>query len=143
MDREGSITASDLIKKHKVEFEEDTQPLDLTTVKRYLAAVPEWQLERPQRISRGLEFTDFAEAVRFFDDLAQLTFEVNHHPDVCISERYVNVSLFTHKIGGLSENDFMMAAKIDRLINKYEGQKGRAHPTAASVPMTAIITFLK
>ncbi len=143
MDREGSITASDLIKKHKVEFEEDTQPLDLATVKRYLAAVPEWQLERPQRISRGLEFTDFAEAVRFFDDLAQLTFEVNHHPDVCISERYVNVSLFTHKIGGLSENDFMMAAKIDQLIDKYEGQKGRARSTAASVPMTAIITFLK
>ncbi len=143
MDKEGDITASDLRKKHKIEFEEDTQPFDLPTVKRYLAAVPEWQLERPQRISRSLEFTDFAEAVRFFDDLAQLTFEVNHHPDVCISERYVNISLFTHKIGGLSQNDFMMAANIDQLINKYEGQKGRAHPIATSVPLTAIITFLK
>ncbi len=143
MDKEGSITAAELLKKHKVEFEEDTQPFDLKTVKRYLAAVPDWQLERPQRISRGLEFTDFAEAVRFFDDLAQLTFEVNHHPDVCISEQYVNISLFTHKIGGLSQNDFMMAANIDQLINTYEGRKGRAHPTAASVPMTAIITFLK
>ncbi len=143
MDKESDITASNLVKKHKIQFEEDAQPFDLKTVKRYLAAVPDWQLERPQRISRGLEFTDFAEAVRFFDDLAQLTFKVNHHPDVCISERYVNISLFTHKIGGLSQNDFMMAANIDQLINKYEGQKGRAHPTAASVPMTAIITFLK
>ncbi len=143
MDKEGDINASDLLKKQKIEFEEDTQPFDLKTIKRHLAAVPEWQLERPQRISRGLEFTDFADAVRFFDDLAQLTFKANHHPDVCISERYVNISLFTHKIGGLSQNDFMMAANIDQLINKYEGQKGRAHPTAASVPMTAVITFLK
>ncbi|MGZ4904636.1 MAG: 4a-hydroxytetrahydrobiopterin dehydratase [Halobacteriota archaeon] len=143
MDNKGSITASDLLKKHKVEFEEHTQPLDLTTVKRYLAAVPEWQLERPQRISRGLQFEDFAGSVRFFDDLAQLTFEVKHHPDVCISERYVNISLFTHKIGGLSENDFMMAAKIDQLINTYEGQQGRTHITAASIPMTATITIQK
>ncbi len=143
MDKEDDITASNLIKKHKIEFEEDTQPFDLKTVERYLSAVPEWQLERPQRISRGLEFTDFAEAVRFFDDLAQLTFEVNHHPDVCISERYVNISLFTHKIGGLSQNDFMTGAKIDQLISTYERDKGHARPTAASVPMTAVITFLK
>ncbi len=133
------ITAADLIEKQKIEFEEDTQPLGVETIEQYLAAVPEWQLERPQRISRSLQFEDSAGSVQFFDDLARLTFEAKHHPDVCVAERNVNISLFTHKIGGHSENSFMMATKIDQLINAYEGQQGRAHITATSVPLTATV----
>ncbi len=55
------ITAADLIEKQKIEFEEDTQPLGVETIEQYLAAVPEWQLELPQTISRSLQFEDFAE----------------------------------------------------------------------------------
>jgi len=79
--------------------------------------VPQWALGREavHRITRNYEFTDFAEAMAFVNKVAEVAEEEGHHPNITISWNKVNLELFTHAIGGLSENDFIVAAKIDAL----------------------------
>jgi 4a-hydroxytetrahydrobiopterin dehydratase len=78
----------------------------------------EWKLgDDEKKISRELVFKNFVEAVGFVNKLADLAEEEGHHPDILIySYKKVRVTLYTHKIGGLSENDFILAAKMDKLI---------------------------
>jgi 4a-hydroxytetrahydrobiopterin dehydratase len=76
----------------------------------YLGQVPAWTLlEGPDRIERKFEFADFAQKV------GVLAEREGHHPDVAFGWGYCTVSFFTHKIKGLHENDFIMAAKVDAL----------------------------
>jgi 4a-hydroxytetrahydrobiopterin dehydratase len=85
---------------------------------RALALLPEldgWTLDG-DRIRRHLRFRDFPAAMRFVNALAALAEEEGHHPDFLVHDwNCVDVSTWTHAIGGLSENDFVLAAKIDRL----------------------------
>ncbi len=77
---------------------------------------PEWALlDHGQRIERRFRFNTFAEAFAFVREVAALAEAEGHHPDVCFGWGYVTVSLQTKKIKGLHENDFIMAAKLDRL----------------------------
>ncbi len=67
------------------------------------------------RIHKHYRFKDFVEAMRFVDALAALAEAEGHHPDFSVHWNAVDVALWTHAIGGLSENDFIVAAKLDRL----------------------------
>jgi 4a-hydroxytetrahydrobiopterin dehydratase len=79
--------------------------------------VPLWSLGEGT-IERELRFRDFPEAMDFVNHVAQLAHEQDHHPDMFISYKTVRLVLSTHKIGGLSLNDFIVAAKIDRLADQ-------------------------
>lgn len=80
------------------------------------AEVPEWKLrEAPDRIERTFRFPDFAAAFGLVTKVAELAEEEGHHPDIAFGWGYATITLYTHKIKGLHENDFIMAAKIDRL----------------------------
>ncbi len=82
----------------------------------YLGQLPAWTLfEEPDRIERKFEFADFAEAMAFAQKVGALAEREGHHPDVTFGWGYCAVSFFTHKIKGLHENDFIMAAKVDTL----------------------------
>lgn len=70
-----------------------------------------------KKISRELKFKNFKEAMEFVNKVAAIANEEDHHPDIHIFYNKVVLELWTHAIGGLSENDFIMAAKIDTLIN--------------------------
>jgi 4a-hydroxytetrahydrobiopterin dehydratase len=91
-----------------------TLPLDLEESRRLLTQIRGWKLEN-KAIQKSFKFKDFAEAMRFVNRVAGLAEEEGHHPDIHISYNRVKLDLTTHAIGGLSENDFIMAAKIDRL----------------------------
>jgi 4a-hydroxytetrahydrobiopterin dehydratase len=83
---------------------------------------PEWTLsENATRLSRRFEFADFRAAMSFVNRVADLAEEQGHHPDIAIHWNRVDLVLWTHKIGGLHENDFVMAAKIDRLLQEPKG----------------------
>jgi 4a-hydroxytetrahydrobiopterin dehydratase len=83
---------------------------------RHLAQVPEWRLlDDGRRIERTWRFKDFAEAYALVRKAAELAEAEGHHPDITFGWGYCTVSLYTHKIRGLHENDFIMAAKLDRL----------------------------
>ena len=109
---------SDLAARHCVPCEGGTPPMTRAEAERYLAQVAGWQLVEgePLKIARGVKRKDFAEAMAFVNSIADLAEREQHHPDICISWNRVKLELFTHAIGGLSENDFIMAAKIDELV---------------------------
>lgn len=90
-------------------------PLARDAAERLRAQVPDWTLsEDAQRISRTFRFANFREALQFVDRVGELAESQGHHPDVSFGWGYATVTLYTHKIKGLHENDFIMAAKIDR-----------------------------
>jgi 4a-hydroxytetrahydrobiopterin dehydratase len=81
--------------------------------------VTDWSLKE-KSIEREFLFEDFDEAMDFVDNAADLAAEQDHHPDILISYNRVRFTLSTHKVGGLSRNDFIMAAKINRMIEAWE-----------------------
>jgi 4a-hydroxytetrahydrobiopterin dehydratase len=94
-------------------------PLAEEKAREYGAATPEWTLaERGTRLFRRFEFRDFKAAMEFVNRVADLAEAEGHHPDIAIHWNKVELTLWTHKIGGLHENDFILAAKIDRLLER-------------------------
>lgn len=80
-------------------------------------AVPDWELQQESsRIVRRFAFGDYAAALAFVNAISAIAEEEGHHPDVCFGWGYAVVTLYTHKISGLHENDFIMAAKFDRVF---------------------------
>jgi 4a-hydroxytetrahydrobiopterin dehydratase len=91
-------------------------PMAKTEAERYLRKAPGWALIDDGRlIERKLTFKNFKEALAFVNQVGALAEEEGHHPDIAFGWGYATVSLHTHKIKGLHENDFIMAAKINRL----------------------------
>lgn len=93
------------------------EPCSLADAQSQLTLLPGWSLtENGQRIRKAWRVKNFMAGMRFFDQVAQLAEADGHHPDLHL-EGYRNVwiELWTHAIGGLSENDFILAAKIDQL----------------------------
>ena len=107
----------DLSAKKCVPCEGGTPPLMAKEVQEYLPKVPGWSVAADMKsISREFQFKDFKEAIAFVNEVADLAEFEGHHPDISIfSYKNVRLKLDTHAIGGLSENDFILAAKINRI----------------------------
>jgi 4a-hydroxytetrahydrobiopterin dehydratase len=89
-------------------------PLDRPAAEAHLKETPEWELSPDAtRIQRTFKFKNFATALSFVDRIGELAESEGHHPDISFGWGYCTVTLYTHKIKGLHENDFIMAAKID------------------------------
>ena len=86
-------------------------------MREYLSAVPLWKLTGDhKRLRREWRVKDFAAGLDFFQRVGQIAEAEDHHPDLHLVEyRNVAIELWTHAVGGLSENDFILAAKIDQL----------------------------
>lgn len=112
-----TVSATDLTQKRCVACESGVPPLDANQVTQYLAAVPQWRLTADgRRIRREWRVKDFATALDFFHRVGEVAEAEDHHPDLhLVGYRNVALELWTHALGGLSENDFILAAKIDRL----------------------------
>jgi len=81
-----------------------------------LSKVENWQFfDENKKIQRKFTFSNFMEAQNFAQKVGDIAESENHHPDICYGWGYCTVTLYTHKIGGLHENDFILAAKINRL----------------------------
>lgn len=92
-------------------------PLDRGRAEELLKEIPQWSLdEGATRISRTFKFKDFAQALDFVNGIGRIAEEQTHHPDIAFGWGYATVTLYTHKIKGLHENDFIVAAKADRLF---------------------------
>ena len=116
----------DLTKKHCVPCEGGTPPLSDEKENEMLKRVQHdkntsgWLLLRygTHRIRRMFRFKNFKEAMGFVNKVAEIAEIEGHHPDIKIVYNKVSLELFTHAVGGLSENDFIMAAKIDAITTK-------------------------
>lgn len=104
----------DLSEKKCVPCEGGTIPLTRTEAEALLQKLSGWMLwPDGKTISKSIKFKDFKSAFTFATRIAALAEEEGHHPDLLISWGRVEIELSTHSIGGLSENDFILAAKID------------------------------
>ncbi len=105
----------DLTKKHCIPCEGGMPPLDPERVPNYLKYAPGWTSPDGKKITKEFKFKDFKEAMAFVNKVADLAESEGHHPDIYIFYNLVRFELTTHAIGGLSENDFILAAKINQL----------------------------
>jgi 4a-hydroxytetrahydrobiopterin dehydratase len=93
------------------------EPLGLEKATQYLDQVPGWKLsEAGDQLVRQFKFDDFAKSLDFVNGVGALAEREGHHPDISFGWGYANIVFYTHKIGGLHENDFIMAAKTNGLI---------------------------
>lgn len=106
-----------IIKKHCRSCEGYEKPMNSKDAKRYLEKILGWKININEKsITKRFEFSDFKEALKFFNKVGGLAEKEGHHPDIKIySYKKVKISLTTHAINGLSENDFIMASKIDEI----------------------------
>lgn len=110
------IDKTGLLAKKCVPCEGGTPPMGRKEAEKYLPEVTGWSLsEDAKSISRKFAFENFRKAIKFVNRVADLAEEEDHHPDVLINYKRVTFTLTTHAIGGLSENDFILAAKINEL----------------------------
>jgi 4a-hydroxytetrahydrobiopterin dehydratase len=92
-------------------------PLTLQEVEDLMSLLPNWSLKE-KTISRELRFKDFRQAMDFVNKAAEVANDQDHHPDILVSYNTVLLTFTTHKIKGLSMNDFIAAAKIDLLVDQ-------------------------
>ena len=96
-------------------------PMIADEARRYLAQTPGWELDSAgARIERTFRFANFKEALDFVNDVGALAEAEGHHPDICFGWGYCTLVLYTHKIEGLHENDFIMASKVNELARAGE-----------------------
>ncbi len=101
-----------------VKLTPDSKPLSAEEINTLKAQLPDWNVvteEGENRLQRLYTFKDFAEALSFTDAVGKLAEQYDHHPAILTEWGKGTVSWWTHKIGGLHRNDFIMAAKTDQL----------------------------
>jgi 4a-hydroxytetrahydrobiopterin dehydratase len=112
-----NVSASELTAKKCTACEGNTPAFTKGQIAEHLPAVPEWKLtDDGKMIRRKYKFKDFVSAMAFLQKVGNLAEEEQHHPDLHLTGyKNATVELTTHAIGGLSANDFIVAAKIDKL----------------------------
>jgi 4a-hydroxytetrahydrobiopterin dehydratase len=91
-------------------------PLGAARISEYLGAVPGWQVVQHHHLEREYRFADFAQALAAANRIGKLADEQGHHPDLHVAWGRLGVRIWTHKVDGLTESDFILAAKIDRVV---------------------------
>ena len=84
-------------------------------IEAFMTHTPNWTVANNHEIFRDFKFKNFAEAFAFVNKVGTIAESEGHHPDINFGWGYVKITLFTHAVEGLSENDFIMAVKIDQL----------------------------
>ena len=86
-----------------------------------LAQLPGWSVERDKRLVRSFRFPTYPRTIAFVNAVAAVAEEEGHHPNLSVAWGKVGVTLWTHLIDGLTDNDFILAAKIDRIFQAEAG----------------------
>eukprot|EP01120_Amphizonella_sp_Union-15-10_P006045 TRINITY_DN1876_c0_g2_i3.p1 TRINITY_DN1876_c0_g2~~TRINITY_DN1876_c0_g2_i3.p1 ORF type:complete len:146 (+),score=18.33 TRINITY_DN1876_c0_g2_i3:131-568(+) len=113
-------TSSYLNQKSCVPCEGKAKPLDKEATNLYLKQLePSWRLRENQTLFRQVKVQKFMEGLELFEKIGSMAEQEGHHPDLHLTG-YSNVTIeyYTHAIGGLSENDFICAAKVDQIIKQ-------------------------
>ncbi len=107
---------TDLSEKNCLPCEDKTGKLEPAAAEHLLEELDKWKIIDDKKIEKTLQFTDFAAALKFINLVGEIAEKEKHHPDISLfSWNKVKFTLATHSIGGLSENDFILAAKIDEI----------------------------
>ncbi len=96
---------------------------DSDQIANYLKEVKGWAVVENHHLTKTYSFPDFKTGLAFVNRVGELAEQQDHHPDISLSWGKVRIDIWTHKINGLSENDFILAAKCDELVKFYNEQK--------------------
>jgi 4a-hydroxytetrahydrobiopterin dehydratase len=80
------------------------------------AELPDWDVVEEHHLRKAFKFPDFQKALEFVNRAGAIAEEQGHHPDILLGWGKAEITIFTHKINGLTESDFVLAAKINRVI---------------------------
>ena len=112
---------SDLTKKKCIPCEGGVIPFDITEIHKYQKKVDGWKVTNNKNDIYFLEkeflFKNFLESQKFINEVGKVSEIEGHHPDIKFGWGYAKIEITTHAIKGLSENDFILAAKIDQVTN--------------------------
>ncbi len=106
---------SELASKTCVPCKGGVPPLKGSELERMMKLVPEWKAVNEHHVVRAFKFPDFKQALEFVNRVGELAEQQGHHPDILLKWGLAEITMWTHKIDGLTESDLIMAAKIDRL----------------------------
>ena len=113
----------ELIHRNCVPCRGGVSPLQGEAVLRLLREVSNWKAVQEHHLVKSFRFKNFKTALDFVNQVGELSEREWHHPDLALAWGRVDVKIYTHKIDGLSDNDFILAAKIDRLYSSAPGRK--------------------
>ena len=111
----------DLINKRCLPCEGGVKPLDISEINKYQKKVDGWEIIQNDKkvylLEKKFEFKNFLESQKFTNEVGKISELEGHHPDITFGWGYSKIAITTHAIEGLSENDFILAAKIDQITN--------------------------
>ena len=112
---------SDLLNKKCMPCEGGVLPFDISEIHKYQKKVDGWEIIKGEQeiffLSKKFKFENFLKSQDFVNEVGKISEQEGHHPDIMFGWGYAEIKVTTHAIKGLSENDFILAAKIDKLTN--------------------------
>ena len=111
----------ELLKKKCVPCEGGIIPFDISEIHKYQKKIDGWDIIKNNKnvylLEKNFKFKNFKESQNFVNQVGKISEEESHHPDISFGWGYAKINVTTHAIEGLSENDFILAAKIDQIFN--------------------------
>ena len=112
---------NDLLEKKCVPCEGGVKAFDISQIHKYQKKVDDWDIIKDNKniytLQKKFIFKNFLQSQLFVNEVGKISEEEGHHPDISFGWGYAIIDITTHAIEGLSENDFILAAKIDKKIN--------------------------
>jgi 4a-hydroxytetrahydrobiopterin dehydratase len=112
---------NDLLNKKCMTCEGGVLPFDISEIHKYQKKIDGWDVKENSNkkffLEKNFEFKNFFKSQNFVNKVGEIAEKENHHPDISFGWGYAKIVITTHAIEGLSENDFILAAKIDQIFN--------------------------
>ena len=112
---------NDLLKKNCQPCEGGILPFDMSEIHKYQKKVDGWDIKQSEKkiyfLEKKFTFQNFINSQSFINKVGEISEKENHHPDIHFGWGYAKIVITTHAIEGLSKNDFILAAKIDQIVN--------------------------
>ena len=110
---------NDLHNKNCIPCKGGISPFDISEIHKYLKKIDGWNVKKKEGetyfLEKDFNFTNFLESQKFVNQVSDIAEKEGHHPDILFGWGYAKVQIFTHKIKGLVESDFILAAKINKI----------------------------
>ena len=110
---------TDLYQKKCIPCRGGVLPFDISEIHKYLKRVDGWDVRKNKDefffIEKNFQFKNFSESQKFINEVGNIAETEGHHPDITFGRGYAKIQIFTHKIKGLVESDFILAAKVDKI----------------------------
>ena len=115
------IVMNDLLKKRCLPCEGGVAAFDISEIHKYQKKVDGWSVIKNKKsvflLEKKFSFKNFTDSQNFVNEVGKISEDEGHHPEILFGWGYATISITTHAIKGLSENDFILAAKIDQITN--------------------------